>query len=494
MDHDQLAHLVEANQNLVLAVLQAHAQRAIDEKKIQDITHSAKLDALTQLPNRLVLLDRLGHAIVNAKRGGDQLALMFIDLNKFKHINDTLGHATGDEVLRTAAHCMTKSVRESDTVSRQGGDEFVILLEKVSKISEVTSIVKKILFSLGEPNRVGLHTIRLTASVGISLYPDDGNDAEMLLSLADSAMYRAKRIGNGSFVFAGEKDGPDQDMAELPSVLPFQITLDGKEQRREHRRRADENMVSATLIAQDLQVGAEQALRRQTEFMAMLAHELRNPLEPISNAAMLIRQAPADVKTGMKVYALINRQVVHMTRLLDDVFDMARITTGTMRVERECIDLVKLINQVVENVQSSVDVRQQTLRCTLPDFPVNIVGDQVRLAQIFGNLLDNASKYTPTKGQVDLTMEVNEVSVVIRITDTGIGITAEALPNVFQMFVQDTHASRFNGKGLGIGLALVKDLVDAHHGTVTAHSDGSDLGSQFTVTLPKKAGLSDSSP
>lgn len=491
MNHEQLAQLVEANQNLVVAVLKAHAQRAIDEKKIQDITQSAKLDALTQLPNRLVLLDRLDHAIVNAKRCNDQLALIFIDLNKFKHINATLGHATGDEVLKTAAHCMTKSVRESDTVSRQGGDEFVILLEKVSKISDVTSIVKKILSFLGEPNRVGLHTIRLTASVGISLYPDDGNDAQMLLSLADSAMYRAKRIGNGSFVFSGEKDGPDQGTAGLPSVHPFEITLDGKEQRREYRRRADENMVSATLVAQDLQAGAEQALRRQTEFMAMLAHELRNPLGPISNAAMLIRQAPADVEMAMKVHALINKQVVHMTKLLDDVFDMARITTGTMRIERECIDIVKLIGQVVNNVQSSIDVRQQKLQCTLPDFPVNIVGDQIRLAQIFGNLLDNASKYTPTKGQIVLTVEVDEMAVVIRISDTGIGITAEALPNVFQMFVQDTHASRFNGKGLGIGLALVKDLVDAHHGTVTAHSDGPDLGSQFTVTLPKKPGPSD---
>ena len=120
MNNCQLAQLVEANEHLVRAVLQAHAQRALDEKKIRDITRSAELDVLTNLPNRITLLDRVSHAIFNAKRGGDRLALLFIDLNKFKHINDTLGHAAGDQILQTAARCMTNSVRESDTVEGTG--------------------------------------------------------------------------------------------------------------------------------------------------------------------------------------------------------------------------------------------------------------------------------------------------------------------------------------------------------------------------------------
>ena len=141
MNSEQLEQLVEANEHLVQAVLQAHAQRALDEKKIRDMALLADLDVLTHLPNRLILLDRVTHAIDNAKRSGDRCALLFIDLNKFKHINDTLGHATGDQVLKMAAHCMTSSVRESDTVSRYGGDEFVIFLEKVSDLTDVTSIV-----------------------------------------------------------------------------------------------------------------------------------------------------------------------------------------------------------------------------------------------------------------------------------------------------------------------------------------------------------------
>ena len=288
MNSDQLSLLIEANEHLVQAVLQAHAQRALDEKKIRDITQSAELDVLTRLPNINIMLDRLSHAITNAKRCGGRLALLFIDLNKFKQINNTFGHAVGDQVLKTAADCMTRSVRESDTVSRHGGDEFVVLLEKISELSDVSHIVGKIFLALGAPNRIGPHAIRLTASVGISLYPDDGDDAEILLTRADSAMYTAKQSGNARFVFYGQ-----EKLVELPDPgqiqdLPFEISTGGKEHRHGYRRSADEKMVSATLAAQELQSGAEQALRRQTEFMATLAHELRSPLGPIRTAASII--------------------------------------------------------------------------------------------------------------------------------------------------------------------------------------------------------------
>ena len=485
MNNEQLAQLVEANEHLVQAVLQAHAQRAVDEKKIRDMTLLADLDVLTRLPNRLILLDRVSHAIENAKRSGDRLAFLFIDLNKFKHINDTLGHAAGDQVLKIAAHCMTSSVRESDTVSRHGGDEFVILLENVSDRLDVTLIVKKIFAALGAPSRVGVHMIRLTASIGISLYPDDGDDADMLLARADSAMYAAKRSGNARFVFAGTMTAEQSHITDAAQMPPFEISLGEEEHRRTYRRTADEQMAFATLAAQELQANAERALRRQTEFMATLAHELRNPLGPIRIAASVIEKAPPDNATAIKIHALIDRQVTHMTKLLDDVFDMSRIATGKMRIECERIDIVTTIRQAVGSVQAAIDARRQKLHCTLPNFAVEIVGDPVRLVQIFANLLDNASKYTPEEGFIEMTIEINASVVIVTVVDTGIGITAEALPNVFEFFVQDAHATRFNKKGLGIGLALVKDLVEAHHGAVTADSDGAGRGSRFAVTFPR---------
>lgn len=275
-------------------------------------------------------------------------------------------------------------------------------------------------------------------------------------------------------------------------MLPYEILLGKKEHRHAYRRTADEQMVIATLAAQELQAGAELALRRQTEFMATLAHELRSPLGPIRNAASLIRQAPPAPAMAIKIHDLLDRQVTHMTKLVDDVFDMSRIATGKMQVEREHIDIVTTIRQVVDDVQFSIDARRQKLHCTLPDFAVEVVGDPIRLAQIFANLLDNASKYTPEEGLIALTVEANATSVIVTVIDSGIGIIPNALPNVFEMFVQDTHAAHFSGKGFGIGLALVKDLVEAHHGVVTAHSDGAGCGSQFIVTMPRETGTSNS--
>ena len=491
MNSERQLELVEANENLVIAMLQAHSERDASEKKLRNMEHSAGLDALTGLANRVVLLDRFRHAIVKSKRRGERLALLFIDLNKFKHINDTFGHSVGDQVLKIAARCFTAASRKSDTVCRYGGDEFVILLEEISEVSDVVAVVEKIISSLSVPDRVGPYAIHLTASIGISLYPDNGQKAEMLIALADKAMYAAKRIGNGKFIFAGKTISHEiLGTYLLPPLMPHQILLVEKDQRKKHRRNADEQLANSTLTAQELRAGAEKALRRQTEFLALLAHELRNPLGSLRNVVSLLKQAPSEAAIGLKAQGIIDRQVVHMTKLLDDVLDMSRISTGKMRLERTLVDILEVIGQVIETTQDSIGERRQILSCDLPDFPLKIFADPTRLNQIFGNLLDNASKYTPEEKAIDLAVEINEMSVIVKITDTGIGITAEALPNVFKMFVQESHATRFNGKGLGIGLALVKELVEAHGGMVTASSDGRGLGSQFTVTLPRQLTVS----
>lgn len=440
MDEIQQALLVEANENLVVAVLKAHVQRADDEKKIREITHLAGLDVLTGLPNRMILLDRLSHAIVNANRSGDCLAVLFIDLNKFKLINDSLGHAAGDQVLKIAADCMTKSVRDSDTVTRQGGDEFIILLEQVCDLQDVTQIVEKIFTALSTPTRIGSHMVRLTASVGVSLFPGDGDDAETLISQADSAMYRAKRSDSHLLVFASAAE--TDNVGEPGTSRPHspQILSGEKEQRHAHRRTADEELVNAKLAAQELQTDAEQALRRQTKFMATLAHELRNPLAPIRNVVLLIEKAPPDSVTTKTIHGILDRQVIHMTKLLDDVFDMSRIATGKLRVELVPVDIVNVIRQAMEMVDRSVTSRRQNLVCTLPESAAKVTGDPVRLVQVFANLLDNAAKYTPEEGSIFVSVVDDISQVVITVTDTGIGITAEALPTVFDMFVQDSKA------------------------------------------------------
>jgi diguanylate cyclase (GGDEF)-like protein len=197
------ARLVEANEQLVLAALRAQADAHAATQALRNLSRSAGLDALTSLPNRVLLLDRFARAIAAARRRRVRLALLFLDLDNFKQVNDTLGHAAGDQVLKLVAHRLASAVRDADTVSRHGGDEFVILLAEVARPSDAALIADKLLAAVGLPTRVGDHVLRLAASIGIGLYPEDGEDADTLIDRADHAMFRAKRQGLGGFAFHG---------------------------------------------------------------------------------------------------------------------------------------------------------------------------------------------------------------------------------------------------------------------------------------------------
>ncbi len=206
------SQLVAVNEQLVLAALRAQTEAEAAVQALSEVAQLAEHDPLTQLPNRVLLRDRLAHAMANARRRGTQLALLFLDLDNFKQINDTLGHPVGDEVLKLAARRLAASIRAGDTLSRHGGDEFLILLTEVSEPLDAAKIAKKLLDALGAPISVGDHLVRLTASVGISLYPDDAEDAEMLIARADVAMYRGKRSGRSAVALYTQTSGGVQDL------------------------------------------------------------------------------------------------------------------------------------------------------------------------------------------------------------------------------------------------------------------------------------------
>ena len=203
LDSGRAAQLVEVNQRLVLSVLHARTDAEAAARALDEASRRAQLDALTALPNRLLLLDRFAQAAANANRHGSRMALLFLDLDKFKRVNDTFGHAVGDEVLKLAAHCLSASVRAADTVSRHGGDEFLILLAEVSHASDAVRVADKVIAALGAVHRVGPHELRLTASIGIGIYPDHGVEADVLIHRADAAMYRVKRGEPGGVAFHG---------------------------------------------------------------------------------------------------------------------------------------------------------------------------------------------------------------------------------------------------------------------------------------------------
>lgn len=199
------ARLLEANSRLAAAALQAQAAASTCEEALKEVARASELDGLTELPNRAVLLDRLVTAIAHAKRDGTRLGLLFLDLDNFKEINDTLGHAAGDEALRITAECLRRSVREVDTVSRHGGDEFLILLSEINHVGDATLVADKVIAALDASPLPGRPALRLSASVGISVYPDHAEDPDGLIGRADAAMYAAKRHGRRSSVFSDDE-------------------------------------------------------------------------------------------------------------------------------------------------------------------------------------------------------------------------------------------------------------------------------------------------
>jgi signal transduction histidine kinase len=248
-------------------------------------------------------------------------------------------------------------------------------------------------------------------------------------------------------------------------------------------REANEKLVLAALNSRELEAEAEQANRRHVAFLAMAAHELRNPLLPLRLAAQMLTRSRTE-KELKQLQETINDQVSHMARMIGDLLDGSRISTGKFRLERCIVDLSAILDLAVETCEPAMDARHHRFKRLGPSGPLNVNGDRMRLVQVFSNLLENAAKYSPVGGEISLATALLEDKVTITVSDNGIGITAQALPRVFELFVQDEHAAAANGGGLGIGLAVVRELVEAHGGNVVAASAGKDLGSQFVVTLP----------
>jgi len=237
-----------------------------------------------------------------------------------------------------------------------------------------------------------------------------------------------------------------------------------------------------------------EAERRRDEFLATLAHELRNPLAPIRNATEIMKMSDSDPARMAAARAHIERQTEHLVRLIDDLLDLSRITRGRLELQSETLDLVNILELALETTRPLLDRKHQQLRLHISGAPLEVHGDPTRLAQVLAILIDNSATYSGPESTIDVSLAADGPEAVLRVSDRGIGIAPELLPWVFDMFARPSPAYVGARSGLGIGLTLVKRLVELHGGNVEAHSEGLNRGSTFTVRLPLAQGLTESAP
>lgn len=272
----------------------------------------------------------------------------------------------------------------------------------------------------------------------------------------------------------------DQDGRVAGVVLVFRDITARKRDEKERRKRV-EQLAGA-------EAALREAARRKDEFLATLAHELRNPLAPIRNSLQLLRLAKGNGEMMDQACSMMERQVQHLVRLIDDLLEISRITSGKLQVRKERVELAAVVQSAEEASRPFVQAKSHELTVTLPPEPIYLDADPTRLAQIISNLLNNAAKYTEKGGHIWLTAERHGGEALVSVRDTGIGIAAEHLPHIFEMFSQVAPALERSEGGLGIGLSLVRGLLDLHGGTIEAHSSPGK-GSEFIVHLPVVEGL-----
>jgi PAS domain S-box-containing protein len=289
-------------------------------------------------------------------------------------------------------------------------------------------------------------------------------------------VYRTVEPGSGAIKWIRALGGTAYDPAGAP--LHFDgVTVDVTAQKLDEARLSE---VADQLRDQD---------RRKDEFLATLAHELRNPLAPIRTGLHVLQHDPTGAH-AVRTHEMMARQLVHLVRMVDDLLDISRVTLGKITLQKARVDLRGVLDSALETTRSLVEAGGHALTVRLPDRPLVLDVDPTRLSQVFANLLNNAAKYTPSDGQIAITADADGATLTVRISDTGVGIPADMLPYVFDMFTQVGRSIERSQGGLGIGLTLVRRLVEMHGGTARAESAGPGLGSAFVVTLPLAPELS----
>ena len=481
--------LARVGETLVEAAAQADMAAQFAVSSLGDLNLYSQLDELTGLPTRTLMLDRLETMVLAAERRGSRVGVVFLDLDGFKQINDSLGHGVGDQVLQVATRQLLSVVRESDTVSRHGGDEFILLFPEISHAADLAPMADILLSALATPMHLGGEVLRLSASIGIAIFPDDGMTASALLSHADEAMYCSKKSGRGRYTFHAEAP----DCKELEPAPPRSIARRADTVFAEHEARlhalgaANQGLLEAARNDQKMRAHAELAHRHQIDFVAMAAHAMRTPLSVItSNASLMKREATTP--TAAKRVEAIERHSRHLDRLIADLLDGSMVGGGEFKLDYTTLSFDAVIDSAVEAARIAFTSKQQTLHLATHRTPGSLTADAMRITQLFANLLKNASRRAPDGGDVWLSVETEAQTAVFMIADNGVEIGNESLESIFELYTLDQNLPAHES-GLGIGLAVARELARAHGGSIVARNSKVSRRTEFLVRLPCEPSL-----
>jgi diguanylate cyclase len=490
LDETTAAQLVEANGQLILAALASQEQAETVSQALLLAARAPALDALTHLPTRSTLFDRFSQAMAQARRHHQGLALLFVDLDEFKPLNDSFGHAFGDQVLCQVAQRLGAAVREVDTVSRHGGDEFLILLAALSDPADAQAVADKLTATLAMPMTVEGRTLNLSASIGVARFPEDGDDLDTLTARADAAMYASKRRRHQRTARPGGAQ-PSDPAAAPGGGSPRSAAADPAEAERllqlTDLREANERLVLAATGAQELQAAAEAALQRQGRFIRSVADELRDPTAPVHVAAAMLGRQSGDEPLLPRVKALVEQRLARMAQRVASLLEATAAESGNLVLHCREVDLATLVDAAVVACKPLMRRRRLRLHWRRPPIPIRLMADPEYLQLAISNLLDSACSHTSMGGAVAITLGAEADRAVLRLDDEGIGIPPEMLPHVFEPFVMDDRALDIHGASLGIGLTVARALGLAHGGWLEACSLGTGRGSSFVLTLPMGA-------
>ena len=357
------------------------------------------------------------------------------------------------ELKRNQAHLSSLFAQSAAGITEGGIDGIILSVnQRYCKMLECEPS-----YVIGKSMRALTHPDDVTASVGLF--------ERLVRTGAPFEIEKRYLRPDGSVIWANTAVSLIRDETGQAAPTVLAVVLDISE-----RKKAEEALLDAS--------------RRKDEFLAMLAHELRNPLAPISSAAELLALGRLDGAGIERTSAIISRQVRHMTGLVDDLMDVSRVTRGLASLDKRALDPRQVMLDAVEQVRPLIDARGHRLTLTIHDTPARVMGDRKRLVQVLSNLLNNAAKYTPDGGNIALSLEVDADALRIAVADDGIGMDAQLTQRAFEPFVQAERTSDRAQGGLGIGLALVRSLVELHGGQAGARSDGPGRGSTFTISLP----------